>query len=369
MTSAVHASTHHESPARWRSLVLAILVVLFGGIGVLVWGVGSAWAAPSEPTLSVDDPLLVLTAAADAVVTFTVTLERPELAGTGVDILRFTGAAVFLAAAGIVVLALVRRGSRAGLTVAVVLAAGVVFATGPAPAAVAAPSEPVTVAYHTDDGTLSAPGDYDATSGTLVFDSESATAAIPVTVHGESMGGTFVLVLTDAHGAVLGDERGTATVMVPSSSPSAPDPSPSPSISPSPSPSPSPSISPSPSPSPSPSSSPSSSPGPTPSPSFEPQYGLCVVMGEDSYRIPDGAHRESMTFGDAIYVEYLTLEVWSNASCSGGAADGVLFFFNPAGHVIDVFDAEYPDHGDTGYTISDVTILPFGTGTLHVLTR
>jgi hypothetical protein len=78
------------------------------------------------------------------------------------------------------------------------------------------PYTTVTVDYATADGTATvAGGDYDATSGTLVFDPGVAELQVAVTVHGDLLhefDEQFQLVLSNASAAVIEDAQATGTI-------------------------------------------------------------------------------------------------------------------------------------------------------------
>jgi len=206
--AAAHASASAPS-RRWPVAVLA--AVTAAAVAMISSGAAAAWAAPDQPTLSVDDPQLVLEPGVDAAVTFTVTLVRPELAGTGVELLPMLGLVLLLLGAGFAAFMYSRRAVRAGAALVVLLAAGgLAVASQPAPAQ-AAPEGVVTVNYHTDGDEDTAVIFEDA-SGTLTFGPTQGTATVVVNVSGSSGAGDFDLVLTDPSGAVLGTDRGTATV-------------------------------------------------------------------------------------------------------------------------------------------------------------
>ena len=78
-------------------------------------------------------------------------------------------------------------------------------------------SQTVTVNYATADGTASASGgDYVAASGTLTFAPSTATQTLNVTVNGDSVvepTETFVVNLSGATNAAIGDAQATGTIM------------------------------------------------------------------------------------------------------------------------------------------------------------
>ena len=77
-------------------------------------------------------------------------------------------------------------------------------------------SQTVTVNYTTADGTAAAGIDYVAKSGTLTFSPSVATQTIAVTVNGDvtvEANETFVVNLSSATGAVIGDSQGVAIII------------------------------------------------------------------------------------------------------------------------------------------------------------
>jgi hypothetical protein len=74
----------------------------------------------------------------------------------------------------------------------------------------------VSVAFFTADGTATAPADYFATNGTLVFGAGQTSRPVPVTVLGRTNAGpnqTLLLWLTNASGATLLRSPGTGTLL------------------------------------------------------------------------------------------------------------------------------------------------------------
>jgi hypothetical protein len=79
----------------------------------------------------------------------------------------------------------------------------------------AASSTPVTVAWHTANGTAVAGKDYVAAHGTVTIPAGQLTATIPVSVIGDRVkerNETFTVVLTTPNGATLGTARGIVTI-------------------------------------------------------------------------------------------------------------------------------------------------------------
>jgi hypothetical protein len=79
----------------------------------------------------------------------------------------------------------------------------------------AASSTPVTVAWHTVNGTAVAGKDYVAAHGTVTIPAGQLTASVPVSVIGDKVrekNETFTVVLTTPHGATLGTARGIVTI-------------------------------------------------------------------------------------------------------------------------------------------------------------
>ena len=78
-----------------------------------------------------------------------------------------------------------------------------------------ASGRPVTVDYHTADGTAEAPADYTATSGTLTFAPGVTTRTVDVPVIGDTLAEsdeTFTLALAAPSGATLQDAAATGTI-------------------------------------------------------------------------------------------------------------------------------------------------------------
>jgi chitinase len=78
-----------------------------------------------------------------------------------------------------------------------------------------ASGRPVTVDFHTADGTAEAPADYTATSGTLTFAPGVTTRTVDVAVTGDTLDEgdeTFTLVLAAPSGATLQDAAATGTI-------------------------------------------------------------------------------------------------------------------------------------------------------------
>jgi hypothetical protein len=79
----------------------------------------------------------------------------------------------------------------------------------------AASSTPVTVAWHTANGTAVAGKDYVAGHGTVTIPAGQLTATVPVSVIGDTVkerSETFAVVLTGPDGATLGTARGIVTI-------------------------------------------------------------------------------------------------------------------------------------------------------------
>ncbi|MEO8205032.1 MAG: glycoside hydrolase family 9 protein [Chthoniobacterales bacterium] len=77
------------------------------------------------------------------------------------------------------------------------------------------------VMYQTKDGSAKAGSDYEATSGTLLFDPNAASKTIPITIKSDSLTEgleTFTVELTAANGANLGRRTATVTITEKSSS-------------------------------------------------------------------------------------------------------------------------------------------------------
>src|SRR5690606_108637 len=76
----------------------------------------------------------------------------------------------------------------------------------------------VSVDYSTADGTASAPGDFTAIAGATLsfFGNEPATAEVAVTVTGDTVvedDETFLVLLSNAVGAVIVDSSATGTIL------------------------------------------------------------------------------------------------------------------------------------------------------------
>ena len=72
-----------------------------------------------------------------------------------------------------------------------------------------------TVDFATSDGTATAPGDYTASSGTLIFEPGEMLRTITVAVAGDSAvepAETLFVTLSNPHGALLADEQGIGTI-------------------------------------------------------------------------------------------------------------------------------------------------------------
>jgi photosystem II stability/assembly factor-like uncharacterized protein len=94
--------------------------------------------------------------------------------------------------------------------------AGTTDATFTVTLANAAPGQTVTVDYQTHDDTASAPGDYEAQSGTLSFDPGQTEKTITVPVNGDLTpegNETFTVDLSNAHNADIGKSQGTGTII------------------------------------------------------------------------------------------------------------------------------------------------------------
>ena len=84
---------------------------------------------------------------------------------------------------------------------------------------------PMTVKYFTSNGSAGSGADFVATNGTLTIPANAATATVSVTVLGDTvpeLNETFILTLTDASDAMLGDAQGICTIVnddVPPTSP------------------------------------------------------------------------------------------------------------------------------------------------------
>jgi chitinase len=77
-------------------------------------------------------------------------------------------------------------------------------------------SQTVTVAYATQDGTATAGGDYQATSGTLTFAPGETAKTIAVAVNGDTVpepDETFRLILSNATNAVIAVGQATGTIL------------------------------------------------------------------------------------------------------------------------------------------------------------
>jgi hypothetical protein len=73
----------------------------------------------------------------------------------------------------------------------------------------------VTVSYATADGTATAPGDYQATSGTLTFQPNETQKTVTVAVVGDTAveaNETFLVNLSNASGATISDAQGVGTI-------------------------------------------------------------------------------------------------------------------------------------------------------------
>ena len=80
----------------------------------------------------------------------------------------------------------------------------------------AAADQPVTVAYTTADGTATAGGDYQATSGNLTFAPGQTHMTITVLVNGDRLGEpneSFVVNLSGVNNAILTDTQGVGTIL------------------------------------------------------------------------------------------------------------------------------------------------------------
>ncbi len=80
----------------------------------------------------------------------------------------------------------------------------------------AAPGDTVTVDYQTNDGTATAPGDYEAQSGTLSFAPGESSKTITVPVKGDLLSEgdeAFTVDLSNAQNAALIKDRGTGTIL------------------------------------------------------------------------------------------------------------------------------------------------------------
>ena len=79
-----------------------------------------------------------------------------------------------------------------------------------------APSEPVTVAYSTANGSAAAGSDYHAASGTATFDAGATSETISLLINGDRVGEpneTFLVNLSQAQGgAVIADGQGVVTI-------------------------------------------------------------------------------------------------------------------------------------------------------------
>lgn len=86
----------------------------------------------------------------------------------------------------------------------------------------AAPTAPVTVAWHTADGSALAGRDYQAASGTVTFAAGQTQQAITILVNSATASGSdrlFQVVLTDPVGATLDDATGLGTIHAPTAPP------------------------------------------------------------------------------------------------------------------------------------------------------
>jgi uncharacterized repeat protein (TIGR01451 family) len=80
----------------------------------------------------------------------------------------------------------------------------------------AASGQTVTVSYATANGTATSPGDYQATSGVLTFNSGETTKTITVLVNGDGTAETdetFFVNLSNAAGAAISDNQGQGTIL------------------------------------------------------------------------------------------------------------------------------------------------------------
>jgi hypothetical protein len=195
---------------------------------------GPGHAAPQLPSLSIDDPTLAVGNEAPAAVEFTVTLsgvtepstttqptttttQPGELPATGSPVRPMVLVAMALIIAGLVAFALRRITSPPPLLILLICAGGGAAAALGSAVAHAQQDQPVvTVQFHTEDGTATAPQDYTATSGTVSFAPGQTTATILVPINPllEETGTTFIVVLTDPAGAAISKAVGTATLLV-----------------------------------------------------------------------------------------------------------------------------------------------------------
>jgi hypothetical protein len=206
---------------------LALLIVVAPAASL-----GPGRAAPQPPSLSIDDPTLTVGAEGPAAVEFTVTVsgvtEPPTtqpvttttqpagLPSTGSAVVPIALVAAALIIAGLVALAL-RRLVAPPVVILLVGVAGGAAAAFAGSVAHAQPEQPViTVQFHTEDGTATAPEDYTATSGTIGFvpGQTTATIVVPVNPLLDGSGKTFTVVLTDPVGATISKAVGTATIIV-----------------------------------------------------------------------------------------------------------------------------------------------------------
>jgi hypothetical protein len=192
--------------------------------------VGPGRAAPQLPSLSIDDPTLTVGGEAPTAVEFTVTLsgvtesttqpattttQPGELPATGSSVGPIVPVAIALIIAGLVAFAL-RRITSPPLLILLICAAGGAAALGGSVAHAQQQQPMVTVQFHTEDGTATAPEDYTATSGTISFapGQTTATIVVPINPLVEESGKTFIVVLTDPAGATISKAVGTATLLV-----------------------------------------------------------------------------------------------------------------------------------------------------------
>ena len=220
-------------PRRWFARTATAVALTLLTLVAPAASFGPGRAAPQLPSLSIDDPTLAVGDEGPTEVEFTVTLSgvtepttttQPGTITTQPRELPTTGASVgpiVLVATALIIAGLVAFGLRRiispPLLILLICAAGSAAAALGGSVAHAQQEQPVvTVQFHTEDGTATAPEDYTATSGTISFapGQTTATIVVPINLLLEESGKTFIVVLTDPAGATISKAVGTATLLV-----------------------------------------------------------------------------------------------------------------------------------------------------------
>lgn len=363
-------------------MLIGRVVVLTAAAAVAVLApvaLARAGAPPGSPTISVDDPTLDLSGGVTQVV-FTLTrveqtvppptVPPGSLPATGSSTVPVVVIGAVFIAAGLAMFVVRRR--PGSLPVAVVCATVAAASLAGVSSAQAAPTDaPVTVSFHTEDGTAIAPDDYTATSGTISFAEGQTTAVVVVTVSAQAGAGSFRLVLTDPVGATLAKSAGqatligsgspttsTSTTVVPPTTatttlalPTTTLPTTTTTM---------------------PTTTTTSTTSSTTSTTVAPVPG-CVAMDGYSYRVPDGASLSHVTvtdrYGDDFDVAYAYVEGWYDATCTGRRPLATFFFPSESeGYLYEAMDALYPGNCGCGVAF-DVTIEGLGTGLVYLLAR